>query len=76
MSHCFVYNIGRRFIGCWTTISGSVCNGFGVDDQFHFDTIPTKAGDRPRYLHDEECLTNTCGWLSALTHLTWGVNEF
>jgi hypothetical protein len=64
-----IRGIGRRSAGCWTTIRGSICNGFAAGDQFRLDVEPTRANDGPHALHDEDWITHAGGWLSGIARL-------
>lgn len=64
-----IHGIGRRWAGSWTTIQGSITNGFSVGNQFRFDTEPTRANDAPTAFNDEEWITHAGAWLAALARL-------
>jgi hypothetical protein len=66
VSRSMIYGIGDAFAGGWTQIPGSICNGFESDRQFVF-TEPTAKDDGPFYFTDEDWITHTGGWLSALS---------
>jgi hypothetical protein len=68
-SKSMIYGIGDEFIGGWTKIPGSICNGFESDPQFTF-TTPRAQEDGPFYSTDEDWITHTGGWLSALGRLS------
>ncbi|MGF1450137.1 MAG: hypothetical protein ACFB20_12065 [Opitutales bacterium] len=55
--------------GSWTTIPGSITNGFSVGNQFRHDVEPTRANDGPFAFNDEEWITHAGGWLAALSRL-------
>ena len=61
-----IHGIGTRWAGNWTTISGSVCNGFGTGRQFVYDVAPLKKNDAPSALHDEDWITHSGGFLMGL----------
>jgi hypothetical protein len=64
-----IYGVGHRCAGNWTTIRGSICNGFSVGDQFQFDTPPQARYDGPHSLTDEDWIPHAAGWLSGLVRL-------
>lgn len=64
-----IQGVGRHWAGSWTTIRGSICNGFSVGDQFRFDCDPTRAADGPHSFNDEEWITHAGGWLAAMARL-------
>lgn len=64
-----IYGLGDEFIGSWTKIPGAVCNGFEADKQFVF-TEPSAAEDGPFYFTDEDWITHSGGWLSALSRFS------
>lgn len=68
VSRSMIYGLGDAFIGSWTKISGAVCNGFESDRQFTF-TEPKAENDGPFYFTDEDWITHSGGWLSALSRL-------
>lgn len=61
-----IQGIGSRFAGNWTTISGSICNGFGAGRQFVYDVPPARKYDSPSALHDEDWITHSGGFLMGL----------
>jgi len=68
VSKSMIYGIGDEFIGSWTKIPGTICNGFESDEQFKF-TEPKAATDEPKVFTDEGWITHSGGWLSALSRL-------
>jgi len=62
-----IYGIGNRYAGNWTTIRGSICNGFGTGEQFRYDVPPEKEFDSPDALHDEDWITHCAGFLMGLS---------
>lgn len=61
-----IMRIGRRQAGNWTTIKGSVCNGFSTGKQFTYDVPPLKAQDGPSSFTDEDWITHAGGLLMGL----------
>ncbi len=55
--------------GSWTTVPGSITNGFSVGNQFRHDVEPTRSNDGPFAFNDEEWITHAGGWLAALSRL-------
>lgn len=66
VSKSMIYGIGDEFMGSWTKIPGSICNGFESDKQFVFDE-PRAETDGPFYFTDEDWITHAGGWLSAIS---------
>lgn len=65
-SKSMIYGIGDEFIGSWTKIPGTICNGFESDAQFIF-TEPKEDTDGPSVFTDEGWITHSGGWLSAIS---------
>lgn len=61
-----IQRVGYRLAGNWTMIKGSVCNGFSNGKQFTYDVPPTRAGDAPDSLTDEDWITHAGGFLMGL----------
>ena len=70
ISKSMIYGIGDEYIGSWTKIPGTICNGFESDGQFVF-TEPKAEKDAPRVFTDEGWITHTGGWLSAISRLKY-----
>ncbi|TKG95143.1 hypothetical protein EYV94_10555 [Puteibacter caeruleilacunae] len=68
VSKSMIYGVGDEYIGSWTKIPGTICNGFESDAQFHVET-PRKSTDAPKVFTDEGWITHSGGWLSALSRL-------
>ncbi len=64
-----IYDVGHRTAGNWTTIQGSVCNGFSAGAQFTYDVAPLKKLDAPTSLTDEDWITHAGGYLMGLARL-------
>lgn len=61
-----IHGVGRRTVGCWTNIRGSICNGFGTGQQFVYDVPARVSQDAPSALHDEDWITHNGGYLMGL----------
>lgn len=70
-----IHGVGRRWAGSWTTIRGSICNGFSAGDQFKFDVPPEPDRDRPDAFTDEDWITHAGAWLSAVSPLIRSPSE-
>ncbi|MCG8306189.1 MAG: glycoside hydrolase family 9 protein [Cytophagales bacterium] len=68
VSKSMIYGLGDEFIGSWTKIPGTICNGFESDRQFHVEA-PKKSTDGPNVFTDEGWITHSGGWLSAISRL-------
>lgn len=68
VSKSMIYGIGDEYMGSWTKIPGTICNGFDSDEQFKF-TEPKTLTDEPKVFTDEGWITHSGGWLSALSRL-------
>ncbi|WP_338391217.1 glycoside hydrolase family 9 protein [Fulvitalea axinellae] len=68
VSKSMIYGIGQEYIGSWTKLEGTICNGFESDRQFQF-TEPKKENDGPFVFTDEGWITHSGGWLSAISRL-------
>lgn len=64
-----INGIGRRYAGSWMNITGAICNGFSLGDQFRFDLPATRVGDGPHSFTDEDWITHAGAWLSATSRL-------
>lgn len=65
-----IFGVGARWAGSWTTIRGSIPNGFSAGHTFRFDVEPTLANDAPSAFTDEDWISHAGGWLSFLARLT------
>ena len=68
ISKSMIYGIGDEYAGSWTKIPGAVCNGFEADEQFVI-TEPKSDTDGPWVFTDEDWITHSGGWLSAISRL-------
>lgn len=59
-------NVGRRWVGTWMAIPGSIPNGFSRGRQFRWDVGPDAASDAPDSFSDEDWITHAGGWLMAI----------
>lgn len=64
-----IFEVGRRWTGCWSEIPGSVPNGFDTNLQFQLVVEPKQENDSPRYYTDEDWIPHGAGWLSGLVYL-------
>ncbi len=67
-SKSMIYGVGDEYIGSWTKIPGTICNGFESDKQF-FYAEPKASTDGPWVFTDEGWITHSGGWVSALSRL-------
>lgn len=68
VSKSMIYGIGDEYIGSWTKIPGTICNGFESYKQFEFKKA-TAEDDGPWVFTDEGWITHSGGWLSAISRL-------
>lgn len=61
-----IVGIGRRWVGGWVAIPGTIANGFSVGDQFRFDVPADPALDGPTSYTDEEWVPHAGSWLMAV----------
>ena len=61
-----IHSVGRKWGGSWTTIPGSITNGFSSGEQFTFDVDVTQAMDAPNSFTDEDWITHAGGWLYGI----------
>jgi hypothetical protein len=64
-----ISGVGRRWVGNWTGIRGTIPNGFSANPQFQLVVEPTVETDGPRLYTDEDWIPHAAGWLSALVKL-------
>jgi hypothetical protein len=64
-----IFDVGRRWTGCWSEIPGSIPNGFDTNLQFQLAVEPKQENDNPRYYTDEDWIPHAAGWLSGLVYL-------
>lgn len=62
-----IVGIGRRTVGNWTGIRGTIPNGFSANPQFQLVVPPTAANDGPWHYCDEDWIPHAAGWISALS---------
>jgi hypothetical protein len=65
-----IQGFGTEQAGNWMQIRGSICNGFSVGDQFKYDIEPTVENDGPHAFTDEDWISHSGAWLSALARWT------
>lgn len=61
-----ICGVGRRWVGGWNNIPGTICNGFDANPQFTFTVPPTLTNDRPAMYTDEDWIPHAAGWVSSL----------
>ncbi|HCE42538.1 MAG TPA: hypothetical protein DET40_03200 [Lentisphaeria bacterium] len=64
-----IHGIGRHFAGSYMNIRGSICNGFSTGEQFKYDIEPSVESDGPYTFTDEDWITHSGSWLSAVSRL-------
>jgi hypothetical protein len=64
-----IHDVGRRSVGCWTGIRGTVPNGFDVNPQFQLVVAPSPEKDEPLLYTDEDWIPHGAGFLAGLTAL-------
>ncbi|MEM9887541.1 MAG: glycoside hydrolase family 9 protein [Bacteroidota bacterium] len=65
-SKSMIYGVGEEYVGSWTKIAGTICNGFEADGQFAIEQ-PRSSTDGPFVFTDEGWITHAGGWLSAIS---------
>lgn len=61
-----ISGVGRRSVGNWTGIRGTIPNGFCVNRQFQLEVEPSKEVDEPLRFTDEDWIPHAAGYLIAL----------
>jgi hypothetical protein len=64
-----ISGVGRRSVGNWSGIHGTIVNGFSANPQFQLVVEPTRANDGPWMYTDEDWIPHSGGWLSGLSIL-------
>jgi len=64
-----IVGIGKKHVGSWTKIKGTIPNGFNVNPQFKLAVKPSADADGPWMYTDEDWIPHAAGWISALTYL-------
>jgi hypothetical protein len=64
-----IHGLGGHFAGSYMNIRGSICNGFSTGEQFQYDIEPSLESDGPHTFTDEDWVTHSGAWLSALVRL-------
>jgi len=62
-----ICGIGRRSVGNWTGIVGTIPNGFNVNPQFKFEIPASKEADEPRLYTDEDWIPHGAGFLAGVS---------
>jgi hypothetical protein len=61
-----IHGVGRRWAGGFAAFRGAICNGFSAGEAFIFDVAATRENDAPSAFTDEDWITHSGAWLSAL----------
>jgi len=61
-----ILGVGQRSVRGWTTIKGTVLNGFATNPQFTLQVPPTKINDGPWLYTDEDWVPHAGGFISAV----------
>jgi hypothetical protein len=61
-----IFGIGKRHVGTWLDIPGTIPNGFCTNRQFQLEVKPTVENDGPWLYTDEDWITHAGGWISAV----------
>jgi hypothetical protein len=61
-----ILGVGRRQAGGWTSIPGTIVNGFSTNPQFTLQVPPTGSNDGPWLFTDEDWVPHAGGFLSAV----------
>jgi hypothetical protein len=64
-----IQGVGRKWVGNWSGIHGTIPNGFDVNPQFQIAVKPSRAADGPWLYTDEDWIPHAGGWISGLVHL-------
>ena len=65
VSYSQIWGVGRRSVGCWTNIRGTIPNGFDTNPQFRLEVVPSVENDIPRLYTDEDWIPHGAGWITA-----------
>jgi hypothetical protein len=66
MPYSQILGVGRRQVGGWTSIRGTIVNGFSTNPQFTLQVPPTRDNDGPWLYTDEDWVPHAGGFLSAV----------
>ena len=61
-----IIGVGRRAAGGWTSIRGTIVNGFATNPQFTLEVPPSQANDGPWLFTEEDWIPHAGGFLSAV----------
>ena len=61
-----IVGVGRRSVGGWTDIRGTIVNGFSTNPQFTLQVPPAVENDGPWLFTDEDWIPHAGGFLSAV----------
>jgi hypothetical protein len=64
-----IYGVGRRWVGNWTGIAGTIPNGFNVNPQFRFEVPASREADEPLLYTDEDWIPHAAGFIAGLVAL-------
>lgn len=69
-----IHGIGKRNVGVWTDIKGTICNGFSANPQFKIEVEPSIENDYPTHYTDEDWIPHSGGFVSGQAYLI--INRF
>jgi hypothetical protein len=69
-----IVGVGRRSVGGWAGIPGTIVNGFCTNPQFTLQVTPCRENDGPWLFTDEDWIPHAGGFLSAVAVLRNHVN--
>ncbi len=61
-----ILGVGQRCVKGWSTIKGTILNGFATNPQFTLQVPPTKSNDGPWLYTDEDWVPHAGGFTSAV----------
>ena len=64
-----IHGVGRRWVGNWTGIVGTIPNGFNVNPQFRFEVPASREADEPLLYTDEDWIPHAAGFIAGLVAL-------
>ncbi|MFW6293833.1 MAG: hypothetical protein ACOC7V_16130 [Spirochaetota bacterium] len=64
-----ISGVGRRWVGNWTGIVGTIPNGFNVNPQFRFEVPASREADEPLLYTDEDWIPHAAGFIAGLVAL-------
>jgi len=69
-SYSQILGMGKRAVGGWTKMKGTIPNGFCVNPQFEFKIEPTLKNDAPIRYTDEDWIPHSGGYISAVSAMS------